>query len=494
MLKTLKDAAKWMGEDYEHGDDKSHWTALMLCCWFFDKVSGAAQLCRSPIVATRTHPPSTVLPRRLQHQFYMPVATACAFHITVVFGMANPSLFVISCTIAIILLVLLVLWVPFLWRLLDPADARRADGEVSYAPPLEGATSEVSRETAPSQGDGAASNGATTASREGGAQDRGATERSLWLERSVAEDDGRGGSREETFADHEDNGGANGTPLGGDLDNALPLLSTASSESKSACRAALTQCWHAIRSCCRRNAHVIRREPLFQRYKVLRHAAYSTWSTGAKNSTAARTMACEFFLQRLVFGAVIGVSAKWAKGQAVLAWIACIFFVATSVVMGSSACTIACVANKVPFVQVPAEAVADVFESSKARLSHLLGRISVALAYTVALYNVVGEACADPDSRSCELAGQLALVVSGFSFLLPIVFALPVALQLLRDKLCNRGKSGLAEEEQEGGAGDGYAEHIDNAGGEQEPAAAATPDATTSGRVVAPKTVLVAAV
>jgi hypothetical protein len=415
---NAKDAAQWMGDDYNGGNDKSHWSGLMLCCWFFDK-------------------------------FYMPIVTAATFHITTVFGMKKPDYFTITCMLAIVMMTGCVLWLPFLWRLLHPAVAKLPDGEINVGPP-------------PIARGGGLLRVAVSNAFGGGDEKK---------RKTLALGDGRRAAYDSVYADNDGAaayGSAKSDFASEDGASEAPLLPTDAAP-ESDCCGRLRRCWGAVRRRCRRGGRVVRREPLFLRYKAFRTAAYGTWAMGARNEGAARTMALEFFVHRLVLGLVIGVAVESTNGQLVLAWLVSICFCATSYSMGNTAEKVADIADKVPLVQVPAHVIANTFESAVAWKAHLIGRISVCIVYFIALINVTTGACKDPDSEQCAAVSTAGLAVCCISFVLPlaIVFYDKCSDSAKADKTLqhSEGGAGPAGDEEEAVEDDAYQEHVDDAGG-----------------------------
>jgi hypothetical protein len=326
---NLRAATKWMAEDYGGADDKSHWSALTLCCWFFDK-------------------------------FYMPVVTAATFHITSVFSMSKPDFFTITAIVAIMMLTGCVIWLPFLWRLLHPEVAKSSNGEISAGPPRPKKKKTTAKEKL-----------------------------------------------------------ASGELSKSEMDVSLLPSSVTGASNGQSCLC-LRQCWAAVAQRVRSGGRKARREPLAQRFKAFRTAAFSTWAIGAKDGSAARTMALEFFIHRLVLGVIVGVAADSTKGQLALAWLVSLAFCASSYAMGSSVEKVHAATEKVPLVQLPVHLLANAFGSDTAWKAHLLGRVSVCVVYFIALINVATDACADPTSDKCAAISHAGLAVACISFALPI--------------------------------------------------------------------------
>jgi hypothetical protein len=349
--------------------------------------------------------------------------------------MKAPDYFTITCILAIVILTGCVLWLPFLWRLLHPAVAKLPDGEINVAPPP------IARRT-----------------------DEKETRKTISL------GDGRRAAYDSVYADHDGNAAPYGSTKSefASEDGAAdaPLLPTSTAPDND-CRGRLRRCWGAVRRRCRRGGRVVRREPLYQRYKAFRTAAYGTWAIGARDERAARTMALEFFLHRLVLGMVIGVAAESTKGQLALAWLVSLAFCASSYAMGTTAERVAAMADKVPLVQVPAHNIANTFETAAAWKAHLLGRVSVCILYFVALINVVTDACKEPSSTECEIVSHLGLVVACLSFVLPLalVFHGKCAKKLKRDNLAEQ-ETEDDDDDDDTGQDSGYVEHGGDDSGE----------------------------
>ena len=247
----------------------------------------------------------------------MPVVTATAYHIAAVLGMGRrvSGLYVLTCTLAVGMLAAAVMWIGYLWRVLDPDDHGTGNGG----------------------GDGGGGDGLV------GGLGPGDEEAYIhWLQNvkhSRFDDDDGGGER----------GGASGS--GGGFSE--PLLGRGVARSRKQTQkqkqggGGLAQLreWQAIRAA-RRVGHGLAKEPLFQARAALRVAARGTWATEVKAKSsqsdnadyhrALRFVACEFFAHRLVLGAAVGFfGTSHPLAQVVASWLVTVAAVLTSLTVCS---------------------------------------------------------------------------------------------------------------------------------------------------------------
>ena len=244
----------------------------------------------------------------------MPVVTATAYHIAAVLGMGRrvSGLYVLTCALAVGMLAAAVMWIGYLWRVLDPDDHGTGNGG----------------------GDGGGGDGLV------GGLGPGDEEAYIhWLQnvkhsRFDDDDDGGGG----------EGGGASGS--GGGFSDPLLGSGVARSRKQKQKQGGLAQLreWQAIRAA-RRLGHGLAKEPLFQARAALRVAARGTWATEVKAKSqsdkadyhrALRFVACEFFAHRLVLGAAVGFfGTSHPLAQVVASWLVTVAAVLTSLTVCS---------------------------------------------------------------------------------------------------------------------------------------------------------------